>query len=106
MLHVNKKPQARNGNLVQTKNRPRMNYEWIGKTISEKNPIQKVEKTVNIKVKSAQVNKKLIVRKRTVVQIPFSHSNLKLECKIFTPQNHSLFCSTSCCGVNKITTPI
>ena len=29
-----KKPQARNGNLVQTKKSgPRMNYEWTGKTI-------------------------------------------------------------------------
>ena len=31
--HVNKKPLAREGNLVQTKTRPRMKYEWVGKTI-------------------------------------------------------------------------
>ena len=35
-----------------------MNYEWIGKTIYKKNPIQKIEKTVNIKVKLPRVNKK------------------------------------------------
>ena len=29
---MNKKPLAKNGNLVQTKTRSRMNYEWIGKT--------------------------------------------------------------------------
>ena len=34
--HVDKKPLARNGNLVETKTRTRMNYEWIGKTIKKK----------------------------------------------------------------------
>ena len=33
-----------------------MNYEWIGKTHLEKNPIQQVEKTVKIKVKLPDVN--------------------------------------------------
>ena len=34
MPHNDKKPQARNGNFVETKNtRSRMNYEWNGKTI-------------------------------------------------------------------------
>ena len=34
MQHMNKKPLARDGNLVQRKKtRPRMNNEWIGKTI-------------------------------------------------------------------------
>ena len=28
-----KKPLTRNGNLVQKKTSPRMNYEWIGRTI-------------------------------------------------------------------------
>ena len=60
MPHVNKKPLARNGNLVQTESRPRMNYEWTGKTL-EKNPI-------------AHVNKKPLARKRNFVQTPFSHS--------------------------------
>ena len=29
----NKKPVVGNVNLILTKTRPRMNYEWIGKTI-------------------------------------------------------------------------
>ena len=72
----------------------------------EKNPIQKIEKTVNIKVKLPHVNKKPLPIKQIFVQTPYSHSTLKLERKNFTPQNHSLFRSTSCFGVTKITTPI
>ena len=53
-----------------------------------------------------QENKKSLARKRTFVQTPFSHSTLNLERKNFTPQNRSLFRSTSCFGVTKITTPI
>ena len=49
----------------------------------EKNPIQKIEKKVNIKVKLPHVNKKPLARKRTFVQTPFSHSTLKLERKKF-----------------------
>ena len=37
----------------------------------EKNPIQKIEKTVNIKVKLPHVNKKPLARKRIFVQTPF-----------------------------------
>ena len=44
----------------------------------EKNPIQKIEKTVKIKVKLPPVNKKPLARKRIFVQTPFSHSNLNL----------------------------
>ena len=40
MPHVNKNSLARKRKLVQ-KNRPRMNYEWSGKTIRKKHPIQK-----------------------------------------------------------------
>ena len=71
----------------------------------EKNPIQKIERTVKIKVKLPHVNKKPLARKRIFNQTPFSHSALNLERKNFTPQNHSLFRSTSCFGVTKITTP-
>ena len=39
----------------------------------EKNPIQKIEKTVKIKVKLPHVNKKPLARKRIFVQTPFSH---------------------------------
>ena len=38
------------------KTRPRMNYEWIAKTISKKN-IQKNEKTVKTKVRLPHANK-------------------------------------------------
>ena len=72
----------------------------------EKNPIQKIEKTVKIRVKLLlHVNKKPLPRNRIFVQTPFSHSTLELEQK-FTPQNHSLFRSISCFGVTKITTSI
>ena len=54
----------------------------------EKNSIQEIEKTVEIKVKLPHVNKKSLARKRTFVQTPFSHSTLNLERKNFTPQNH------------------
>ena len=72
----------------------------------EKNPIQKIEKTVKIKVKLPHVNTKSLARKRIFVQTPFSDSTLKLERKNFTPQNHSLFRSISCFGVIKITTTV
>ena len=39
---------------------------------SEKNPIQKTEKTVKIKVKLPHVNKKPLARRRIFVQTPFS----------------------------------
>ena len=47
----------------------------------EKNPIQKIEKTVKIRVKLPHVNKKPLPRNRIFVQTPFSHSTLKLERK-------------------------
>ena len=55
--------------------------EWIGKTIYKTNPIQKIEKTVKIRVKLPHVNKKPLPRNRIFVQTPFSHSTLKLERK-------------------------
>ena len=56
----------------------------------EKNPIQQIEKTVKIRVKLPHVNKKPLPRNRIFAQTPFSHSNLKLEQKNFTPQNAEL----------------
>ena len=53
----------------------------------------------------AHMNKKSLARKRIFVQPPFCSSTLKLEQNNFTPQNYSLFRSTSCFGVTKITTP-
>ena len=71
-----------------------------------KNPIQQIEKTEKIKAELPHVNKKPLAIKRIFVQTPFSHSTFNSERKNFTPQNHSLFRSTSCFGVTKITTPI
>ena len=56
MPYVNKKPPARNGNLVKTKKVPRMSSEWIGKHFE--NPLQKIEKTEKIEMKLPHVNKK------------------------------------------------
>ena len=50
--------------------------------------------------------KKPVARKQTFVQTLFSHPTLKLERKSFRPQNQSLFRSTSCFDVTKITTAI
>ena len=47
----------------------------------EKKPIQKIQKTVKIRVKLPHVNKKPLPRNRIFVQTPFSHSILKLERK-------------------------
>ena len=77
----------------------------LGKPFRKKSDPKKL-KTVKIKVKLPDVNKKPLARKRIFVQTPFSHSTLNLERKNFTPQNHSLFRSTSYFGVTKITTPI
>ena len=48
---------------------------------SFRNPIQKIEKIVKIKVKLPHENKKPLARKRIFVQTPFSLSTLKLERK-------------------------
>ena len=71
----------------------------------EKNPIQKIEKSKNESEIAAR-EKKTTSEKANFFQTPFSHSASKLERKTFTPQNHSLFRSTSCFCVKKITTPI
>ena len=57
-------------------------------------------------MKLPHVNKKPLARQRIFVQTRFSYSTLNLKRKNFTPQKHSLFRSTSCFGVTKITTPI
>ena len=48
----------------------------------EKNPIQKIEKTVKIEVKLPHVNKKPLARKRIFVQTPLSHY-FKIRAKKF-----------------------
>ena len=49
-----------------------MNYEWIGNTISKKNPNQKSKK-----LPKPHVNKKPLARKRIFAQTPISHYTLK-----------------------------
>ena len=55
--------QFKEFSLTKQKTRPRTDYEWIGKPF-RKNSIQKIEKTVKIKVKLPHVNKKPLARKR------------------------------------------
>ena len=105
MPHVSKKLLARNENLFQTKNRPRMNYEWIGKTI-QKNSDRKIKKNSKSQSDIATCEQK----KTTSEEANFCSNTVfslyfKIEANNFTPQNHSLFRSTSCFGVTKITTP-
>ena len=82
----------------------------IDRTSSElgKNFQNQIQNGKNLKInaKMQHVNKKKLARKLIFVTTPFSHSTLKLESENFTPQNHSLFRSTSRFGVTKITTPI
>ena len=78
----------------------------LGKPFRKKSDSKNQKKTAKITVKLPHVNKTPLAREQIFVQTPFSHSTLKLERKNFTPQNHSLFCSISCSGVTKITTPI
>ena len=59
MPHVNKKPLAKKGNLVQSrKTKPRMNYEWIEKTSNKKSDpnMEKTQPHVNKKIASEKAN--------------------------------------------------
>ena len=100
------KNQSKNFQRLNKNTRPRRNYDWIGNTIQKTIRWKIKKKTAKINVKMPQVNKKTTSEKTIFVQTPFWHSTLNLEQKKFTPQNHSLFRSTSCFGVTKITTPI
>ena len=60
------------------------------------------QKTAKIKVKLPHVNKITSEKANFCSNTVFS----LLRGKNFTPQNHSLFGSTSCFGVTKTTTPI
>ena len=72
----------------------------------ETNQIQKIEKTVKIKVKLPHVNKKTTGEKANFCANTVFSLFFKFRAQKFTPKNHSLFRSTSCFGVTKITTPI
>ena len=77
----------------------------LGKSFRKKSD-PKYCKTVNNQSKITTCEQKSLARKRNFVPTQYSHSNLKLERKNFKPQSHTLFRSTSCFGVTKITTPI
>ena len=63
-----------------------------------------VQEQLKVKVKLPHVNKKPQARKQNLFKNRFL-SLLKIRAKKFTPQNQSLFRSTSWFGVTKITTP-
>ena len=72
----------------------------------EKNSIQKIEKTVKNQSEIAACEQKTTSEKANFCSNTVFSLYLKLEQKTFTPQNHSLFLSTSCFSVTKMTTPI
>ena len=67
-----------------------MKYEWIGKTILKKY-YPKIEKTVKIKVKLPNVNKKTTSEKANFCSNSVFSHYFKIRAKNFRPQNHSLF---------------
>ena len=78
----------------------------LGKPFRKKSSPKNRKKTVKNQSEIAACEPKPLPTKRIFVQKPYSQSTLILEQKNFTPQNHSLFGSTSCFGVTKITIPI
>ena len=72
----------------------------------EKNPIQKIEKTVKNQSEIAACEQKTTSEKANFCSNTVFSPYFKFRAKNFTPQNHSLFRSISCFGVTKITTPI
>ena len=96
--------QFKEFSLTKQKTTPRRDYEWIAKTIQKKIQYKKLKKK-QIQSEIAACEQKTTIKKAHFCSL-YSHSTLKLEQKIFTQQNHSLFRSNSCFGVTKITTPI
>ena len=74
----NKKPLARNVNLILTK---KLGLEWTMNGSGKKSDPKNRKKNSKIKAELPHVNKKPLARKRIFVQTPFSHSTLKLEPK-------------------------
>ena len=80
-----KKPLARNENLIQTK---KLGLEWAVKGLGkhlQKNPFQKIEKTVKIRVKLPHVNKKPPTEKPNFC----SNTIFALYCKIRAKKIHA-----------------
>ena len=74
MPHPNKKSRENKKFDSNKTTRPRMNYEWIGKTKKKSDP--KNRKTVKTKVNLPHVNKKPLAKNRIFVQTAFSHFTL------------------------------
>ena len=86
----NKKPLARNANSILTKNRPRMNYDWIGKTIFKKSDPKNRKKLKN-QSEVAACEQKTTREKGNFCSGTVFLLYLKIRAKNFTPQNHPLF---------------
>ena len=95
------------------------NFHWLNRKLDLERTMNVLQKPIRkksnpnnwksskIQIEIAACEQKTTSKKANFCpQTLFSHSNLKLEQKTFTPQNHSLFRSTSCFGVNKIITSI
>ena len=87
--------------LTKQKTRPRTDYEWIGNTILKKIRSKKSKKTVQNQSEIAACEQKTTSEKANFC----SSTVFSLYFK-FRAKNFSLFCSISCFGVTKITTPI
>ena len=85
------------------KTRPRMNYEWIGKTIKKTGP--KIEKSNKNQSEIAACEQQITSEKAKFFKTSFSHY-FKVRAKNFTQQNQSVFRCTSCFEVTKITSLI
>ena len=72
----------------------------------EKNSNPELE--INIKTQSeiAACEQKITIEKASICSNSVFSRYFNIRANNFTSQNHSLFCSTSCFGVTKITTPV
>ena len=99
------KKQARNGNLVQTKNKAQNDLRKDCENHLEENPSKKNRKISKNQSEIAACEQKTTGEKTNFCSNTVFSLYFKLERKNFTPQNYSLFRSTSCFVVTKITTP-
>ena len=89
------------------------NFHWLNRKLDQERtmnglgkPFRKKSDPKNRKHYKNQSEIAACEQKFTSEKANFCSNTLNLERKNFTPQNHSLFRSTSCFGVTKITTPI
>ena len=78
----------------------------LGKPFTKKSDPQKIEKNSKNQSELAACEQKTTSEKAHFCSNTVFSLYFKFRAKNFTPQNHSLFRSTSCFGVTKITTPI